>query len=280
MSDNGHKVSGLTRDAAWINREYGQEKWPAIRTKIDEVISSGESSLSRVVAPLARWEWDYPGLGPIDAIALGTPVRLPASLAWHGFYASVAESVISACRNDTQAVIDLGCGWGRSLFEVWLRGGPRSANYHALEFTQAGIDCVTTLAALEPKMSVRAALFDFKNPDFSALPHGLEHAVVFTVSSLHQAPLIEKNTLRALMGMAENVDCLHFEQIGWQMNPRLQSDPDREYALRNHYNRNLWDVLTELRNDQEITLVETDADLFGTQSVYPISFVHWRRYRT
>jgi len=279
MSENGHKVGGPTRDAAWINREYGQEKWPAIRTKIDEIISSGESSLSRVVTPLARWEWDYPGLRPIDAIALGTPVRLPASLAWHGFYASVAESVISACRNDTQAVIDLGCGWGRSLFEVWLRGGPRSANYHALEFTRAGIDCVTTLAALEPKMSVRAAVFDFKAPDFSALPHDLEHAVVFTVSSLHQAPLIEKNTLRALMGVAENVDCLHFEQIGWQMSPRLQSDPDREYALRNHYNRNLWDVLTEMRNDQEITLIETDADLFGTQSVYPISFVHWRRYR-
>ena len=60
MSDNGHKVSGLTRDAAWINREYGQEKWPAIRTKIDEVISSGESSLSRVVAP-ACVAWDGGG---------------------------------------------------------------------------------------------------------------------------------------------------------------------------------------------------------------------------
>jgi len=280
MSDKSNKAGNPTRDAVWINREYGREKWPAIRTKISEIVSTGESSLSRVVASLARWEWNHPGLNPLDAIALGSPVRLPAGVAWHGFYASIAESIISACRNDTRAVIDLGCGWGRSLFEVWLRGGPRTADYHALEFTQAGIDCVTALAALEPRMSVRTALFDFKNPDLSALPRDLEHAVVFTVSSLHQAPLIDKNSLRALMETARNVDCLHFEQIGWQMHSRPHSDPDHDYALRNHYNLNLWEVLTELQDNREISLVETSADLFGMQPVYPISFVHWRRCRS
>ena len=117
---------------------------------------------------------------PMTAVALGERVSLPASLAWHGSYALVAEAVIAACRDRTRAVIDLGCGWGRSLFEIWLRGGPRLATYHALEFTAAGLDCVTALAALEPAMSIRTARFDFRHPDFSFLSPNLGHAVVFT----------------------------------------------------------------------------------------------------
>jgi hypothetical protein len=277
MGETGNGGQAATRDAAWIDREYGRDKWPAVRRKIDATIATGERSLSRILAILARWEWGCPGLESAPAIALGAPVRLPASLAWHGFYAAVAEAVISACCEDTRIVADLGCGWGRSLFDVWLRGGPREATYHALEFTQAGLDCVAMLAALEPGMPVRAARFDFQNPDFSSLPQGLEHAVVFTVSSVHQVPMIEKNALRAIARIAEKVDCLHFEQIGWQIAPRTQTNADREYALRNHYNQNLWDVLTRLRDDREIALVKVDADLFGMQAVYPMSLVHWRR---
>src|SRR5262249_27421145 len=142
-----------------------------------------------------------------------------------------------------------------------------------------GLDCVRALAALEPLMPVRTALFDFHKPDFSSIPRALGHAVVFTVSSLHQMPLVDKDAYRAILGIADTVDCLHFEQIGWQIESRGPAAADRDYALRNDYNRNLWDVLTELNGNREIELVEVCADLFGMQAVYPLSLVHWRRSR-
>jgi hypothetical protein len=267
----------VNRDAAWINREYGRDKWPAVLHSIKTAIATGESSLSRLVATLARQEWGNPDLCPINAVALGEQVQLPASLAWHGLYALVAETVMAACRADTQAIVDLGCGWGRSLFEIWLRGGPSAATYHGLEFTQAGLDCVIALAALEPRLTARAARFDFQRPDFSTLARRLSHAVVFTVSSIHQVPIVDKTAYRSILGIADAVDCLHFEQIGWQIATHAQSAPDRDYALRHDYNRNLWQVLSELRDEGAIDVIAAEADLFGTQELYPLSLVHWRR---
>jgi hypothetical protein len=43
------KTSQVMRDTAWVEREYGQEKWPAVLSKIRSCIASGENSLSRVV---------------------------------------------------------------------------------------------------------------------------------------------------------------------------------------------------------------------------------------
>ena len=268
--------SKVIRDEARINREYGGDKWPTVLGSIRAAVGSGENSLSRLVTTLARQEWGNPTLCPINAVALGEQVKLPASLAWYGAYALVAETVMAACRTDTQAIVDLGCGWGRSLFEIWLRGGPGAATYYGLEFTQAGLDCITSLAALEPRLTMRALRFDFQRPDFSALARPLSHAVVFTVSSIHQVPMIAKDAYRSILGIADAVDCLHFEQIGWQIAARAQSAADRNYALRHDYNRNLWQILNELRDERAIEVIAIEADLFGTQELYPLSLVHWR----
>lgn len=280
MGESGPAGGEVIRDASWVSREYGRDKWPAVLSKIKASIAAGERSLSRVLNDVIRSEWEAPDHRAITAVALGERVQLPAAVAWYGSYALIAEAVISACRGDTGAIVDLGCGWGRSLFEIWLRGGPDAATFHAFEFTAAGLDCVTTLAALEPQVKVRTARFDFEKPDFSPLARPLGHAVVFTVSSLHQVPLIDAGAYRMLLGIADTVDCLHFEQIGWQIEPcGPHAAADRDYALRNDYNRNLWNVLTELSGNREIDVVDVRADLFGTQAVYPMSLVHWRRPR-
>jgi hypothetical protein len=224
-----------------------------------------------------RWELGNPGLEAITSVAYGECMRLPASVAWSGSCALVSDAVIAACRDDTQAIVDLGCGWGRSLFDVWLRGGPREATYHALEFTTAGRECVQALAALEPGIRLRTAPFDFRAPDFTGLGKPLPHAIVFTVSSLHQVPLVDIEAYRKIMAIAGSIDCLHFEQLGWQMTPGEATSADRDYALRNDYNRNLWQVLSELSANREIEIVDVRADLFGAQEVYPLSLVHWRR---
>jgi hypothetical protein len=279
MSDPGRGDRRVIRDAAWVEREYGREKWPAILAQINACLASGETHLSRAITAVERFEFGTPDLKAIAAIALGERTRLPAALACLGLPALVTEAVIAACSATTGAIVELGCGWGRFLFHAWLRGAPRLARYHALELTQAGRDCATALARLEPSMPIRIAHFDFQKPDFSTIPSPLDHAVVFTVSSLHQVPLIDEGLYRAVFDIAESVDCLHFEQIGWQMRPGPATSADRDYALENDYNRNLWDVLRELKQRREIELLDVRADIFGSESRYPLSLVHWRRSR-
>jgi hypothetical protein len=189
----------------------------------------------------------------------------------------VAEAVIGACCPETAALLELGCGWGKFLFQVWLRGGPPGIRYHALELTEAGRNCVSALARLEPSLDLSISHFDFRAPDFSSIGRSLAHAVVFTVSSLHQVSHVEKDAYRAILGVAETVDCLHFEQIGWQIDPGPKTSGDRDYAIKNDYNRNLWSVMSELSQNGEIEFCGVHADLFGSGSRYPLSLVHWRR---
>lgn len=271
------RASTVVRDTTWVQREYGWEKWPDILSKIKRHIASGERSLSRVLAAVMREELGTPSLARIEAISFSKHVQVANSLVCYGFYALVAEAVIAACQENTQAIVDLGCGWGRSLFEVWLRGGPSSPTYYGFDLTRAGIDCVEALAQLEPAMKVCTAEFDFYHPDYSSLSRPLEHAVVFTVSSIQQLPAIETQTYNAILDIAKAIDCLHFEQIGWQMHPGKRTAADREYALRNDYNQNLWCVLSEMSSAGKIEFCEVEPDVFGMQGIYPLTLVHWRK---
>ncbi|MGE0392416.1 MAG: hypothetical protein AB7I25_01380 [Vicinamibacterales bacterium] len=273
----------VIRDAAWVQREYGRDKWPAIRARIAALLSTGERSLARVAATLSREEFGTPGIESMAATLQGRRVDVPAALMWHGFYALVAELVIAACRPETDGVVDLGAGWGRSLFDVWLRGGPRGARYCALEYTDAGLECAASLGALEPAMPLLTAHFDFTHPDFGPLPQQMRHAVLFSVSSAHQIPRFDVDAYRALAGVADSVDCLHFEQIGWQMRDVIGQGDRRgsgpEPAVRHDYNTNLWSVVSTLVDSGEVALVDAQAELAGTSPDYSMSFVWWRASR-
>jgi hypothetical protein len=279
MADRAYNsVDGgqVVRDHSWVEREYGREKWPAILSEIGKLRASGETSLARAVAILKRIEWLQPDRSPTTVVCRGKHLELPSSLAWSGCFGMIVESLLAACREGTGAILDLGSGWGRSLFDLWLQGGPCNTPYFACEFTSTGRECAAALAKLEPRLDLRTAPFDFNEPDFSFLPHPLHHAVLFTISSAQQLPFTDIERYRSLLTVAEQVDCLHFEQIGWQMEPRASSEQDQDYAIRNDYNRNLWHVLTELRDSGEIEFVSVERDLIGLTPFYPLSFIHWR----
>lgn len=267
----------VCRDRAWVEREYGADKWPPMLEAARALIAAGETSLSRAVHTLARAEWEGPGREPLEITALERRVVLPAAFAWFGAYAWVAETVRAAVRPETEAVYDLGAGWGRSLFQVWLGGGPRSVVYGALEFTEAGRRCADTLAALEPAMRFISGPFDFTCPAFPRSPRPSAHAVLFSVSSAHQIPIFTKDMVRGLFRAARVVDCLFFEQIGFQIAPGAEGSPEAgEYAARNDYNLNLLSVLRDLADDGELELVAVERDVAGVSAEYPLSLAWWR----
>jgi hypothetical protein len=267
----------VIRSAAWVHREYGQDKWPPLLAEIDDLTAGGESSIARVVASLVRREMGPLGMTPIDAAAFGSTVRLPRAAAFCGYEAVIAESVIAACRDDTDAVIELGAGWGRSLLSVWIRGGPRNAVYAGLEYTAAGIECIRRLGMLEPHLKLVTAPFDFHLPVFPDLGK-IRHAVVFTVYALHQLTGVEKSAYRALLDAAPQMDMLHFEPIGFQMGQAGGLDQrSRAHALKNGYNLDMWDVIENVRASGDIEVIAAEHDLFGYVDHYPMSLVHWRK---
>jgi hypothetical protein len=259
------------RDAAWIEREYGTEKWPAIVQMIEEEIAAAKpgESPARIVGRFMR-RWRYAGRGgsleQVEAIVDGTRVHVPLSVLFGSYAHLIADAVLDRCTPETDLVLELGAGPGHNLMAVWLRGGPAGATYVSAEFTEAGRRAAELLAALDPALRLRSLPFDYHAPDLSGLS-GFRHAVVFTAHSIEQIPHLPAELFGAIRGVAESISAIHFEPVGWQLGAAhtqgRREGSSRAYAEEHDYNRNFVELLREQERAGTLTIERLQPEVLG-----------------
>ncbi len=119
---------GVSRDAAWVNREYGSEKWPAILNRIEEELAAGETDLARIVNKVKDWELSRGGRADKRVVVMGRPYDLPHALGYRAGANLIFEKLASLLEG-AEAIIELGSGWGYNLFHLWLTGAPRTRHW-------------------------------------------------------------------------------------------------------------------------------------------------------
>jgi hypothetical protein len=266
-------MAEVRRDHAWIEREYGTEKWPLARDAI-AAIAPGPPP-TRVLGAVLQQLW--PRLldpQPLDVVVDGRRARLPQAAALGAFTQLIVASVLAAARPDTGLVVELGSGWGRNLAEVWLAGGPADADYVAA----AGREATDALAPHLPGQKLRSRAFDYHHPDLADLRRDAGHAVVFSVHSLEQVPHVAPALLDAILALAPEVTVVHIEPVGWQ----LPGAEDREgtsaqYAERNDYNRDLIATLREAEAAGRLTIEDARAEVLGINPNNSSSVVVWSK---
>ena len=140
-------------------------------------------------------------------------------------------------------IVELGCGYGRALFEIFYGGGPRDIPYFGGEMAAAGVAIATELAALQPAMKASFFRFDHVAPDLSAVPR-CERALVFTMHSIEQVTRIEPSYFRTIADVARRVTALHFEPFGWQVKRTGPvSDEHRKFMMERNWNLNFAEAL-------------------------------------
>ncbi|MDY3664266.1 MAG: hypothetical protein SO045_06655, partial [Campylobacter sp.] len=80
------------------------------------------------------------------------------------------------------AIIELGCGYGGNLFEIFYGGGPREAKYIGGEFTKSGVEIAQKLAKKAPKMKTEFFHFNHLEPKLP-FKKPFKRAFVFTCHS-------------------------------------------------------------------------------------------------
>lgn len=268
------------RDAAWVRREYGEDKWPGVLAKIDALIDAGETSLARVLSRMLR---DMAGRSSsrfMEVMIKGRPVALPLSFAYGGNQSYISARLASLCGPDTAMVVELGSGYGRNLFWLWLQGGPGSAAYVACELTEAGRRCTERLAGLEPAMRVLAVPYDFNEPDYSSLAEDDGEMLVFTCHGFEQIPQARPEVFERLLALGRPLRGIHFEPIGWQIRAARGIDglsgSSAAHADEHDYNRNLWAVLSELDRGGAIVIEDVEPELMCINPLNGTSLVQWR----
>ena len=245
-----------------VDREYDKEKYLSC---LDFFRTS-----DGVYSPQAVREFEQ-GLTSDEEICVAKRDQLllmtsrEASDTFDDWFARALSSDIG----QSSSVIDLGCGYGYSLW--FLRQRFPGKRYWGGEYSRNAVKLASLLFQNEPDITVRH--FDFYDSTFH-LPEKLEGPVLlFTVSATHQLPSAEP-FIRALSKHEMDVRAVcQFEQVYELYDDSLMGLMRRRYCEMNDYNR---DLLTLLRQESNIEITTIDANVFGSNPLAPLSFIRWQ----
>jgi hypothetical protein len=272
----------VVRTNAWIDREHNEEKWPAVKGFVADIIAGGETSLPRVVSAIKHWSCGGQEADVRPACIDGAIIDMAVADARAVEEAVVNRHLRTLCARGSQAVLDLGSGWGWRLFDLWNNGMvPRDQPMYAMEYTPVGRESVEIIAALEPNMDIRVHHFDFYSPDYSCVPEGLSRITAFSVYALYHVPNLDKEMFVRLLDLADDVEGMFFEPIGFQFRDAVgqgrRQGSSLAHAEKNDFNRNLWSVLESLRDDGRLTIEAAIPDIAGANPNNALSCIHWRK---
>jgi hypothetical protein len=205
----------------------------------------------------------------------GQSLLLPAYADIKGI---AAEWVIDMVEDGCDAIVELGCGFGRNLFNIHLAGGPRGIPYFAAEYTESGRELAGVLAALEPAIDMRVAPFDHGAADLSFL-EGCKRPLVFTCHSIEQIKDLPADYFQILAGAAPEVTCLHFEPFGFQLgDDDTYSKRQREMFTDRGWNQNFLAMLQQAANDGTVKVSHIFKDIIPNEASSPTSVAIWRNF--
>ena len=135
-------------------------------------------------------------------------------------------------------VLDLGCGWGHRMADLYLAGlrTPTIGGDRSPDCRRA----VTALAKLFPDIDMDWFQFDYLAPDFTALPDAF-HTCVYSCHAIEQVATLGPALFDRLLEKYPLVSGVHIEPIAFQIDAsRVQ---DHLYAKRKAYNLDLYETI-------------------------------------
>ena len=175
------------------------------------------------------------------------------------------------------AIIELGCGYGRNLFEIFYGGGPREAKYIGGEFTKSGIEIAQKLAKKASKMKTEFFHFNHLEPKLP-FKKPFKRAFVFTCHSIEQVMQINENWFDEVIKAGEFVRGAHIEPFGFQLkNSGPLSDMHKDFMIQNSWNINFAEVLRQALERKIIKDEQIFLEMGVTPDVNVGSLAFWSK---
>jgi len=296
----------------------GYEKtWDVFLEKVQSLIDQGERNLSNILNILirkaeesaimsAREEYIANMLNfprnerniPISrlVVADGKYVSIPR----HHTDNTLIAAVTSRITEDTDLMVELGSGWGKNLFLIYLQGLFKQLQYVACEPTKSGRCATEILGSLEKDMRVTTRHFDFYDPDMSFI-EGKPNVVFFTNHSIEQCIRFNNHVYDMMLEKSGQCTCIHMEPIGWQRHPQSEAIKkmiaenktpkempikiSNEELLENsmawaglfRYNTNLLETIQHYQESGVIDVEVIQYDIFGINPFNPSSLIVWHK---
>lgn len=188
-----------------------------------------------------------------------------------------ARWMVDLWNDDFDAIVELGSGYGRNLFNIHLHGGPRNVPYYAGEYTENGVALCDKLAALDDTLDIRSVHFDHTAPDFSFLG-GEKRLLMFTCHSIEAVSTIPDDYFQRLAAAAEHVTCVHFEPFGFQVTNDCEATArQRDEFVAKGWNTNFYAVFKQAIAEGHVTFTYLRQNAFLNIEYNQTSVVQWKK---
>jgi len=303
------------------NNSASESPWRAELKYIERAISEGNISITDIVSALHRRsiEGYFEGTKNHFNHVIANKLKLRCSVSGnpilrvgvvHGCYVLlpshinnelIAPSVFDIVNSDVDAVVDLGCGWGRNLFHIrqLTKESRPDLKFFGCEISEDGRKAGALLSQLDPSFDVEFIPFDFNIPNFSFLG-AQKNIVAFTCHAIEQVQDIGRGVFESLASSCPKVRCIHAEPIGWQFEDKIMSRLDSEEktflkidnekflvggpvnhrisaftAVFSGWNMNLKAILDQLSETEVINIQWVEKDICGDTFYNPTTMICW-----
>lgn len=290
---------GSVQDSQWI--AFYEATWAYRSELMEKWIAEGDHHPISLIRRLAAFERRFRvgrntatgevGVVPMNYEAVaepgpaGVPVLLRSSLRgrfmvvpFHSAQTPLADFLVDYIgeTGPYDAVIELGCGYGRNLFSIFYGGGPRDIPYFGGELTRSGRELGERLARLDDGYSGGFFAFDHTKPDLSGLP-AFQRPLFFTMHSIEQVHWLGQAFFAAVTGAAPRVTCVHLEPFGFQLtNLGEVTTRQRDVALERRWNINLGTAMTKAAQAGLIHVDHVFTEVFlSADPTNPTSLAIW-----
>lgn len=179
---------------------------------------------------------------------------------------------------EVDAIVELGCGYGRNLIELFYSGGPK-VPYYAGEFTKSGQECIKLISSICNEFELIPFEHNHLKPDLSFLKKH-KKILVFTAHTIEQVEYIPLKLMEDIATCAEEVICMHIEPFGYQMVDSVelsQVDKDhKSFFEKKGWNKNFFPVLVEAHQKNILDISYLGKNIFGGGAGCPSSVAVWK----
>jgi hypothetical protein len=262
--------------------------WAAMMEKSSRLVEEGNTNLARVLSLLGRDSEESPNTKLLRFYGHRIAGKRVRGIKDHAYEQRLFSQIVQreltrVIDADTVNIIELGSGYSKNLFDIWLNGGPLHANYIGMEYTKGGRDCGTFLSRLEPNLRYQSFEFDYYKP---ALPTFDRNAKTFVFScySIEQIPELGLGVFDMLLDIPGLYRVVHIEPVGWQAGPRFLPFPTELMlwgrtwisARRMRYNTNLVRLIKGLVRAGKISLPhKPKVDYLAHRPNLPGTIIGW-----
>lgn len=178
--------------------------------------------------------------------------------------------------------LDLGCGWGHRMFDVWRAGIAPAARFVGGDRSDSSRNLVTTIGTLFPEMDVNWFRCDLLNPDFAAIAGAPRRIALMTCAAIEQVNYLGPTLFDRLLARFPDAEItgIHLEPITFQFGDDYPPPPyadvarDRAAAEKLGYNMDLY---AQVKAHPQLSIATVEHALHDTGNGNSYSLLVWKK---